>query len=492
MKNKLILATTMGYFSHLLESISCDSKFHFIALASDKLAISSLKIRNPTQFQALPEDSYFDSFNNETDETIFTKAKLLEQTLDTTLAQLISYDRRFCFGKNVKFVQSYTPYRSYNFSVRYILSISRLIDECILHYSPIKCINFGSSNIADILLELYSRHYGIQFTQIKSVKVGNYLNHFPSGLDYKFLNQKSFNDDDIKVARRYILDSSKSKVKYEGSILISSPPSFTSILSNALLNLPRAFASSLKYQFSGLKDHHFISPISYWYFTYISQPLKWNLSKKRHFFHTLETLKAKKMKHYYILFPLHHEPEVSIQVYGNDSLNQIEAIRKLSLATPHDVLILLKEHPRSIGFRSNSFYSKLSKIPKVVLVDPYVPSTSILSITDMTVVISSSIAVESACKQIPVLHFGEIFLQGISNNMIQKVTSIDSIRQAYSYLRYNYKFDYNLLLTSIAKYINGSLPVNLYSSLLSKSGRQSYEGSSEQCLSNLQFLIEAS
>ena len=109
----------------------------------------------------------------------------------------------------------------------------------------------------------------------------------------------------------------------------------------------------------------------------------------------------------------------------------------------------------------------------------------------MTAVISSSIAIESACKQIPVLHFGDIFLQGISNDMIHKVTSIESIRQAFFHLRYNYKFDYNCLLICIAKYINGSRPVNLYSSLLSKTGREAYEGDSEQCLRNLQFLIEA-
>ena len=109
----------------------------------------------------------------------------------------------------------------------------------------------------------------------------------------------------------------------------------------------------------------------------------------------------------------------------------------------------------------------------------------------MTVVISSSIAIESACKKIPVLHFGNVFIQDISRDMILRVSSITSIRQAFSHLRYNYKFDYDCLLTRIARYINGSRPVNLYSSLLHKNGREAYEGDSEQCLINLQFLIES-
>lgn len=491
MNNDLILATTMGSFSQLLESISSNSSSHFVTIASDKLVTSSLKVRNPIKFKVLPEDIYFDDIKNESDETITCMAKSLEQTLEITITQLISYDRRFCFGKNVKFTQSYSPYFTYDYSVRYILSISRLIDQCFQKYLPTKCINFGSSNIADILLELYSRHYGVQFRQIKSAKVANYLNCFPSGLNYNFLMHKPFNDFDIETAAKYIKKSSDSKVNYEGSIQLSRPPSPLSILIKAFLKFPRAFVSTLKHQFSGLKDHHFINPILYWYFSCISQPYKWLHAKKNHSFQNLESLNANKNNSYYVLFPLHHEPEVSIQVYGNESLNQIEAIRKLSLSTPHDVLILVKEHPRSIGFRSSSFYSKLEEIPKVLLVDPYVTSTSILSITDMAVVISSSIAIESACKKIPVLHYGDIFIQGISQDMIQRITSIQSIRQAFFHLRYNYKYDHNCLLTCIAKYINGSLPVNLYSSLLSKTGREVYEGDVDQSLHNLQLLIEA-
>ena len=281
-------------------------------------------------------------------------------------------------------------------------------------------------------MELYSKYHGVKFRQIKSAKVSNLVNSFPSGISYDFMHSKSFTSDDLTAASEFISTSNKSKVKYEGSIQLSKAPTIFSTYRNAIFRFPRAFLSYCKSQLiNNLKDHHYISPLSYWYFSYLVQPMRWNRANNIYNFRTIEQLTASKNNSYYLFFPLHHEPEVSIQVYGCDSLNQIEVIRKLSLATPHDVVILVKEHPRSIGFRSSSFYSKLLQIPKVCLVNPYTTSTEILSITDMTAVISSSISIESACKKIPVLHFGDIFIQGISKDMVLNVSSISSIRSAF-------------------------------------------------------------
>ena len=492
MTQQRILATSMGRFTQLLQSLSKQSCCHYLAIASDKLAISQLQSCSNSNFNYLPEDIYFDEISRYNNDTIYSLCDSLESKLGIHLTQLVSFDRRFCYGSNVKFIQSYTPRFSYKHSVKYILSISRLIDECFDKHSPTICINFGSSNIADVLLELYAKYYAIKFRQIKSAKVANLLNSFPSGLNYDFLSQQEFDKKDLQIASDFIDKASASKVKYEGSIKLSKAPVLYTTYLNAFRKLPIALASFCKYLFlPNVRDHHFINPLSYWYFSHLSQPLRWMRSQNLYPFLDIDTLKRTKNKSYYLLFPLHHEPEVSIQVYGSDSLNQIEVIRKLSLGTPHDVVILIKEHPRSIGFRSNSFYSKLQEIPKVIFVSPYVTSTQVLSITDMSAVISSSISLESACKKLPVLHFGDIFLQGVSTDMVLRVSSISSIRRAFSHLRYNYNYNHTSLLHFIAKYISGSLPVNLYSSILAKSGRESYNGNISKSVNNLQSLIEA-
>ena len=237
--------------------------------------------------------------------------------------------------------------------------------------------------------------------------------------------------DDLISASEFISTSNKSKVKYEGSIQLSKAPTIFSTYRNAIFRFPRAFLSYCKSQLiNNLKDHHYISPLAYWYFSYLVQPMRWNRANNIYTFRTIEQLTASKNNSYYLLFPLHHEPEVSIQVYGCDALNQIEVIRKLSLATPHDVVILVKEHPRSIGFRSSSFYSKLLQIPKVCLVNPYTTSTEILSITDMTAVISSSVSIESLQKNSSIAFWRYIHPRNIKRYGI-KCLPISSIRSAF-------------------------------------------------------------
>ena len=175
----LILATSMGYFTQLLQNISSKSSNYYVAIASNKLAISQLKMNSNSNFNCLPEDFYANNFLNYSNQYISSLSDSLENTLGISIAQLISFDRRFCFGKNVKFTQSYSPFYSYDYSVRYILAIAHVIDKSLKDYSPSSCINFGSSNVADILLELYSKYYGVKFRQIKSAKVSNLVNSFP-------------------------------------------------------------------------------------------------------------------------------------------------------------------------------------------------------------------------------------------------------------------------------------------------------------------------
>ena len=57
-------------------------------------------------------------------------------------------------------------------------------------------------------------------------------------------------------------------------------------------------------------------------------------------------------------------------VYGRAWMNQIEAIRNIARNLPVGMKLLVKEHPAALGYRSVSFYKKVTAIPNVLLVSP--------------------------------------------------------------------------------------------------------------------------
>src|SRR5690606_8466235 len=136
----------------------------------------------------------------------------------------------------------------------------------------------------------------------------------------------------------------------------------------------------------------------------------------------------------FAFFPLHFEPEVSIQVFGRPYQNQIEVVRALALALPADVALLVKEHPRSIGFRPVRYYEKLLEIPNVRLVDPRLPSINVVTHADLVAVISGTIGLEAAILGKPVLAFGRPTYSVLPDDIVTKVTDLwrlpDQVRGA--------------------------------------------------------------
>jgi len=72
----------------------------------------------------------------------------------------------------------------------------------------------------------------------------------------------------------------------------------------------------------------------------------------------------------FIFWALHSRPEDSTSVLGFGQ-DEVEVISSAAQDLPHDVMLLVKEHPIMFGTRSNDFYRKLRRIPGVILVDAF-------------------------------------------------------------------------------------------------------------------------
>jgi len=231
---------------------------------------------------------------------------------------------------------------------------------------------------------------------------------------------------------------------------------------------------------------NFINPINSFY---IEQRLKGNvkfISKER-----LDLIGD------FLFFPLHFEPEVSIQVFGRPYQNQIELIRNIALNTPVGTKVVVKEHPRSLGFRPFSYYRKLLEIPNVYLIDPFIQAFQIVQYAKLVAVITGSIGLEAAIIGRPVITFGEVAYNILPDTMVKKIENLSTIGEEIKFLLKNYHYNQEPLVKYISSIIKGSVPVDLYSILLNKKGRFSenykefskkerlnkgYHGLSEYCL----------
>lgn len=72
----------------------------------------------------------------------------------------------------------------------------------------------------------------------------------------------------------------------------------------------------------------------------------------------------------YALFPLHHDPEASTMVWSPMFTDQLAAIEAISKSIPLTWTLAVKEHRSTWGKRPLSFYKRLLRIPKVVLIHP--------------------------------------------------------------------------------------------------------------------------
>jgi hypothetical protein len=98
----------------------------------------------------------------------------------------------------------------------------------------------------------------------------------------------------------------------------------------------------------------------------------------------------------FIYFPMHLQPEMSIDVMGNPYTNQIEVLRAVARTLPvtHDLWV--KEHTIAMSKRTMAQYREIAAIPGVRLVQPRMGSLAIIEHADLTLTITGTSALEAA------------------------------------------------------------------------------------------------
>jgi len=102
--------------------------------------------------------------------------------------------------------------------------------------------------------------------------------------------------------------------------------------------------------------------------------------------------------------PLQMSPEATIDYWSSDVdwVDYENKIIDLIRSNSEDVVFLVKEHPNVLGFRTRDFYSKLSKLKNVLLINPEVSSNSILDLSSGVVITTGTVGFEALLRGKPV------------------------------------------------------------------------------------------
>ena len=173
----------------------------------------------------------------------------------------------------------------------------------------------------------------------------------------------------------------------------------------------------------------------------------------------------------YAFYPLHAEPEVALSIQGKPYVNQIETMRNVARNLPAGMVLLTKEHPRSIGYHPPSYYEKLLEIPNLRIADPFIESRHIVDRAALVAVVWSFVGFEAILKRKPVLSLGTPPFGVLPPSMIRHVTDLNRLADAAREAIDGYQFDARALTHYVAACMKASVPLDFYAHYLEKRGR---------------------
>ena len=400
-----------------------------------------------------------------------------EKRLGENLWNALLADRRIFFGSLCKVRQDYQPRFTYDQLLGILDNFLVAVDEFIDRVQPDFVLSFGTATLGDYLFELFAREKRIPYLQLKSTKIKNYValndtgTGIPGGVQRRYFSDEPFDRELVTEANEFLDTVIERGVRYEGAILFGRKHMARRLV-RAPVNLAGAALHSVRTRLDPVvrNDNHVPPLFLTALYSNLVHPVRTFRLGKALPFLTLNQLEKQQP---FLFYPLHFEPEVSLQVFGRPFQNQIETVRNLALGLPAGMRALVKEHPRSLGFRKKSYYRKLLDIPNVSLVDPFLPAVEVVKRASIVAVVSGSIGFEAAVCGKPVIVLGNVPYQILPDSMIRKVTEPDRLGFHISDLLEHYHYDRDVIERFVCAVMEESIPVDLYTVLLGKTGRYS-------------------
>ena len=479
--SKHIFSTAQGkYLDLLLEILSFESNLTTLTTVVSDSSVNLNYYADDNKFNLIYEWEVYSEKATEDDRILVENFEAKEYK--KSIFKAIVVDRRMYFGKKTKVRQDYLPRFSDGELEDKLIKMTATLLREFDKKRPDICVLFSLTNVQDFIIYAICKARGIKFILLRSAKIENFITAFDDPFGKQFFPQNEISAHLCNIAENYINSvRADSNVAYEGA-LISKKFNITTatkrIIAGALADLRR-----LKHPVKR-NDNQLEKLFRNNCYSEILNPIKWKLQKKIYF------SKAIQPEESYFVYPLHFEPEVAIQFYGSSYLNQIELIRNLAMSLPVKSKLLVKEHPRSFGVRSNRYYSKICQIPRVQLADVRVSMQDLITNSRGVFTISGSTGLEAILRGKPCWTFGKPYFAFISDYMVSYIDNISDLDQKIVSLLENYKFDKEILVKFLASILSNSVRFDLYSGYLEKSDRRSGYMSSKEVRSLYELIFK--
>ena len=101
-------------------------------------------------------------------------------------------------------------------------------------------------------------------------------------------------------------------------------------------------------------------------------------------------------KNKFIYFPLPTEPEFNTHSLCKEFLNIYAMIQQVAISLPTGYNLVIKEHTPNIGQKPRDFYTKLQKIPNLIIANYLIPGPQMVDSAEAIVTVCGSSAIEAA------------------------------------------------------------------------------------------------
>lgn len=401
-----------------------------------------------------------------------------------TLWEPLICDRRIYLGKQCKVKQDYRPRYSHEQMLSILEVALERLEELLDNVEPDIVVSLDPVTFGDYLLYLFCRARGIPMLFFRTTKIENYV-EFNEGifgcsdhiykLFQEYEKEDAQEDEWVKQAEAYLAGVKKDDLRYEGMILIPSERKKVKSKNSLVNSLVKGLISESEYLLKFRKDHCIPGLLTPFLYRKLITPFKarvhnWKYSKYYLSQDQLDSID-------FAFYPLQSEPEISSLIWGKSYMNHIETIRNIARSLPVGMKLLVKEHPRALGYRSSGYYRKILEIPNVLLANPDQEVQPIIQGSRLVISVATFVAFEAVIKHVP-----SIMLGGprpfcvLPDSMIRYVHSINDLAMEIADLMENYEYKERPLVHYIAATMRGSVPIDYFTVLLKKKERYGDQG----------------
>ncbi len=407
-----------------------------------------------------------------------------ERYEDVTLWRALNADRRIYFGRDATFIQDYPARFGHDRMLAILQTAVEDIEDFFDRVQPDFVASFICVTLGEYLIYLVAKRRGVPVVNMRPTRLRNYFfggeTIFEPSLDLQSEYEKLLRDGLPEMQREdleaYLEGVRGSHAMYEGVMPVSAVyrarifAAIGGLIRSGfrfLAHIPALIREWYAYSFGEYRhDNSHVPRTRLSRFLLILKPYR-RLAERRalnRHYAAVNKLPAGS----FVFYPLHKEPEQTMQVYSRPFQNQIEVIRNLALNLPVSMRLVVKEHPVSVGYRPLTFYKKILAIPNVMMAAPETKSSALIEKAKLVAVISGSGALEAIMMRKPALHLGRVPFSMLPDSMISRAVDLFELGELMRRMMHEHSHDEEALLAYLAAVQNLSVSVDWYTRLLGR------------------------